>query len=151
MTKECKWTVKDPAPQDKVEKLSAEVGIDRVLADLLVKRGVETFDQARSFFRPSLEDLHDPFLMQDMDAAVERLHKAITTGEKILVYGDYDVDGTTAVALVYSFINRFTPAVDFYIPDRYDEGYGVSFKGIDWASNNSLSSLFTSSSRLFYK
>ena len=143
MTKECKWTVKDPAPQDKVEKLSAEVGIDRVLADLLVKRGVETFDQARSFFRPSLEDLHDPFLMQDMDAAVERLHKAIVTGEKILVYGDYDVDGTTAVALVYSFINRFTSAVDFYIPDRYDEGYGVSFKGIDWAFEGGFGLIIT--------
>ena len=133
MAKECKWIVKDPAPREKVEKLSAEVGIDRVLADLLVQRGVETFEQARSFFRPSLDDLHDPFLMQDMDAAVERLHKAVTSGEKILVYGDYDVDGTTAVALVYSFIKRFTQNVDFYIPDRYDEGYGISYKGIDWA------------------
>ena len=133
MAKECKWIVKDPAPREKVEKLSAEVGIDRVLADLLVQRGVETFEQARTFFRPSLDDLHDPFLMQDMDAAVERLRKAITSGEKILVYGDYDVDGTTAVALVYSFIKRFTQNVDFYIPDRYDEGYGISYKGIDWA------------------
>ncbi|MBR4826522.1 MAG: single-stranded-DNA-specific exonuclease RecJ [Bacteroidales bacterium] len=133
MAKECKWTVMEPADPAKVEKLSTEVGIDRVLATLLVKRGVETFDQARSFFRPSLEDLHDPFLMKDMDAAVERLHNAITSGEKILVYGDYDVDGTTAVALVFSFIRRFTNAVDFYIPDRYDEGYGVSYKGIDWA------------------
>ena len=143
MTRECKWTVKERADADKVEKLSAEVGIDRVLADLLVKRGVETFDQARSFFRPTLEDLHDPFLMQDMDAAVERLHRAITTGEKILVYGDYDVDGTTAVALVYSFINRFTSAVDFYIPDRYDEGYGVSYKGIDWAFEGGFGLIIT--------
>ncbi len=133
MIKECKWIVREPADRAKVEKLSAEVGIDRVLADLLVQRGVETFDQARSFFRPSLDDLHDPFLMQDMDAAVERLRSAITSGEKILVYGDYDVDGTTAVALMYSFIKRFTQAVDFYIPDRYDEGYGISYKGIDWA------------------
>ena len=143
MTKECKWIVKERADAAKVEKLSAEVGIDRVLADLLVKRGVETFDQARSFFRPSLEDLHDPFLMHDMDAAVERLHKAITTGEKILVYGDYDVDGTTAVALVYSFISRFTSAVDFYIPDRYDEGYGVSYKGIDWAFEGGFGLIIT--------
>ena len=143
MTKECKWIVKERADAAKVEKLSAEVGIDRVLADLLVKRGVETFDQARSFFRPSLEDLHDPFLMHDMEAAVERLHKAITTGEKILVYGDYDVDGTTAVALVYSFISRFTSAVDFYIPDRYDEGYGVSYKGIDWAFEGGFGLIIT--------
>ena len=143
MTRECKWIVKERADAAKVEKLSAEVGIDRVLADLLVKRGVETFDQARSFFRPALEDLHDPFLMKDMDAAVERLHRAITTGEKILVYGDYDVDGTTAVALVYSFINRFTSAVDFYIPDRYDEGYGVSYKGIDWAFEGGFGLIIT--------
>ncbi len=143
MTKECKWIVREPADAAKVDKLSAEVGIDRVLADLLVKRGVETFEQARSFFRPSLDDLHDPFLMKDMDAAVERLHEAITSGEKILVYGDYDVDGTTAVALVYSFIHRFTTAVDFYIPDRYDEGYGVSYKGIDWAIEGGFKLIIT--------
>ncbi len=121
----------------------AEVGIDRVLADLLVQRGIETFGEARSFFRPSLDNLHDPFLMKDMDTAVERLHRAVVSGEKILVYGDYDVDGTTAVALVYSFLRRFTSAVDFYIPDRYDEGYGVSFKGIDWAADNGFSLLIT--------
>ena len=92
-----------------------------------------TFAQARSFFRPSLDNLHDPFLMKDMDVAVERLHRAVVSGESILVYGDYDVDGTTAVALLYSFVRRFTDKVDFYIPDRYDEGYGVSFKGIDYA------------------
>ncbi len=143
MTKECKWIVREPADASKVDKLSAEVGIDRVLADLLVKRGVETFEQARSFFRPSLDDLHDPFLMTDMDAAVERLHKAISGGEKILVYGDYDVDGTTAVSLVYSFIRRFTSNVDFYIPDRYDEGYGVSYKGIDWAIEGGFKLIIT--------
>lgn len=143
MMKECKWIVKEQADSDKVDKLSAEVGIDRVLADLLVKRGVETFEQARSFFRPSLDDLHDPFLMKDMDEAVERLHQAVSSGEKILVYGDYDVDGTTAVALVYSFIRRFTPDVDFYIPDRYDEGYGVSYKGIDWAIEGGFKLIIT--------
>ncbi len=143
MTKECKWIIKEQADPAKVDKLSAEVGIDRVLADLLVKRGVETFEQARSFFRPSLSDLHDPFLMKDMDVAVERLHKAISGGEKILVYGDYDVDGTTAVALVFSFIRRFTPNVDFYIPDRYDEGYGVSYKGIDWAIEGGFKLIIT--------
>ncbi|MBP5721791.1 MAG: single-stranded-DNA-specific exonuclease RecJ [Bacteroidales bacterium] len=143
MSKECKWIVRDEADPAKVEKLSAEVGIDRVLAQLLVDRGVETFDQARRFFRPSLSDLHDPFLMTDMEAAVERLHQAITTGEKILVYGDYDVDGTTAVSLVFSFIRRFTPNVDFYIPDRYDEGYGVSYKGIDWAFEGGFKLIIT--------
>ena len=143
MMKECKWIVKEQADSAKVDKLSAEVGIDRVLADLLVKRGVETFEQARSFFRPSLDDLHDPFLMKDMDEAVERLHQAVSSGEKILVYGDYDVDGTTAVALVYSFIRRFTPDVDFYIPDRYDEGYGVSYKGIDWAIEGGFKLIIT--------
>ena len=143
MSAEKKWIVMEQADPAKVEKLSAEVGIDRVLAELLVKRGVETFDQARSFFRPSLDDLHDPFLMKDMDVAVERLRKAITTGEKILVYGDYDVDGTTAVALVFSFIRRFTANVDFYIPDRYDEGYGVSYKGIDWAFEGGFGLIIT--------
>ena len=143
MAKECKWILKEPADAAKVDRLAAEVGIDRVLAELLVKRGVETFEQARSFFRPNLSDLHDPFLMKDMDVAVERLHKAITGDEKILVYGDYDVDGTTAVALVYSFIQRFTRKVDFYIPDRYDEGYGVSYKGLDWAAEGGFNLIIT--------
>lgn len=141
--KECKWVLKEPADQAKVSQLSTELGIDRVLSELLVKRGVETFEQARSFFRPSLNDLHDPFLMKDMDLAVQRLHTAITTGEKILVYGDYDVDGTTAVSLVYSFLLRFTSKVDFYIPDRYDEGYGVSIKGIDLAAESGVSLIIT--------
>ena len=143
MGSEKKWNLMEQADPAKVEKLATEVGIDRVLADLLVKRGVETFDQARTFFRPQLSDLHDPFLMKDMDVAVERLHRAITTGEKILVYGDYDVDGTTAVALVFSFIRRFTSKVDFYIPDRYDEGYGVSYKGIDWAFEGGFGLIIT--------
>ena len=143
MAKECKWILKEQADPEKVGRLAAELGIDRVLAELLVKRGVETFEQARHFFRPSLDALHDPFLMKDMDKAVDRLHKAISTGEKILVYGDYDVDGTTAVALVYSFIQRFTDQVDFYIPDRYDEGYGVSYKSIDWAAEGGFKLLIT--------
>ncbi len=143
MAKDCKWIIREPAPEAEVERLAAEVGIDKVLAGLLVQRGVRTFEEARLFFRPSLDNLHDPFLMKDMDVAVDRLHRAIASGEKILVYGDYDVDGTTAVALVYSFIRRFTSDVDFYIPDRYDEGYGVSFKGIDWASDNGFTLLIT--------
>ena len=143
MAKERKWIIKEPADPEKVGRLSAELGIDRVLSELLVKRGVETFEQARSFFRPSLDDLHDPFLMKDMDAAVERVRKAITSEEKILVYGDYDVDGTTAVALVYSFLRRYSQKVDFYIPDRYDEGYGLSYKGIDWASDGGFGLIIT--------
>lgn len=143
MTKERKWILKDPADPEKVGRLSAELGIDRVLAELLVKRGVETFEQARSFFRPSLEDLHDPFLMKDMDKAVKRLRTAITTEEGILVYGDYDVDGTTAVALVYSFLRRYSTNVDFYIPDRYEDGYGLSYRGIDWAKEHGFSLIIT--------
>ena len=135
--------MKESADAEKVNRLAAEIGIDRVLAELLVKRGVETFEQARAFFRPSLSNLHDPFLMKDMDLAVERLHKAVTEGEKILIYGDYDVDGTTAVALVYSYLKRFTSSIDFYIPDRYDEGYGVSVKGIDWAAENGFTLIIT--------
>ena len=140
---ERKWTVHEPGNPEKVDRLATELGVDRVLAELLVQRGVETFQQARAFFRPSLEDLHDPFLMKDMDKAVERLHEAIAKGQKILVYGDYDVDGTTAVALVYSFVRRFTKRVEYYIPDRYDEGYGVSYKGLDWASDNGINLLIT--------
>ena len=140
---ERQWTVKTVANEETAAQLATELGIDRVLANLLVQRGVCTFEDARSFFRPRLEDLHDPFLMADMDKAVERVHEAIVNGEKILVYGDYDVDGTTAVALVYSFIHRFTQKVDFYIPDRYDEGYGLSYKGLDWAGDNGVNLVIT--------
>ena len=138
-----RWIVKPVTDQEAVGRLSAELGVDPVLASLLVQRGVTTFEQARSFFRPDLSELHDPFLMKDMDRAVERLRKAIVSGEKILVYGDYDVDGTTAVSLVYSFLRKITPNLDFYIPDRYDEGYGVSIKGINWAAENGFSLIIT--------
>ena len=137
------WKLREGADADNVRQLSSELGVDPVLAELLVQRGVHTFEQARSFFRPSLDDLHDPFLMTDMDKAVERVHKAVTTGEKILVYGDYDVDGTTAVSLVYTFLRRLTRHLDFYVPERYDEGYGVSYKGIDWAAENSFNLIIT--------
>ena len=143
MSKDAKWIIAPEADPEKVNALSLALGIDRVLAGLLVQRGIETFEQARSFFRPSLDDLHDPFLMKDLDVAVERLHKAILSGEKILVYGDYDVDGTTAVALVYSFIKRYSSAVDFYIPDRYDEGYGLSLKGIETAEKGGYTLIIT--------
>ena len=141
MPKEREWRLRDSGDPENVAQLSAELGIDPVLASLLVTRGVHTFEEARSFFRPSLSALHDPFLMKDL--AVARLEKAVASQEKILVYGDYDVDGTTAVALVYSFIRRLTSSVDFYIPDRYDEGYGVSKKGIDWASDNEFTLIIT--------
>ncbi len=130
---EKRWVLKEQAAGEKVEKLSKELNVDSVIANLLVQRGVETYEQARVFFRPELSDLHDPFLMKDMDKAVERLELAIKNHEKILVYGDYDVDGTTAVALVYSYLRQFHQHLGFYVPDRYNEGYGVSFQGIDHA------------------
>ena len=140
---ERQWLIKPVPDEEKSARLATELGIDRVLADLLVQRGVETFEDARSFFRPRLEDLHDPFLMKDMDKAVERVHQAVVGGQKILVYGDYDVDGTTAVAQVYSFLKQFTPKVSFYIPDRYDEGYGLSYKALDWAGDNGINLVIT--------
>ena len=137
------WKLREVADPENVRRLSSELGVDPVLAELLVQRGVHTFEQARAFFRPSLDDLHDPFLMTDMDKAVERVHQAVVAGEKILVYGDYDVDGTTAVSLVYTFLHRQTRHIDFYIPERYDEGYGVSYKGIDWAAENGFRLIIT--------
>ena len=137
------WKMREGVDVENVRQLSSELGVDPVLAELLVQRGVCTFEQARSFFRPNLDDLHDPFLMKDMDKAVERVRKAVVSGEKILVYGDYDVDGTTAVSLVYSFLRRLTRQIDFYIPERYDEGYGVSYKGRDWAAENGFGLIIT--------
>ena len=138
------WKYKEVADPENVKQLASELGVDPVLAELLVQRGVHTFEQARSFFRPNLDDLHNPFLMKDMDKAVERLHEAVISREKVLVYGDYDVDGTTAVSLVYSFLKNHTKAVvDFYIPERYDEGYGVSYKGLDWAHENGFKLIIT--------
>ena len=137
------WKLREGADADNVRQLSSELGVDPVLAELLVQRGVRTFEQARSFFRPSLDDLHDPFLMTDMEKAVSRVHDAVVSGEKILVYGDYDVDGTTAVSLVSSFLRKLTRSVDFYIPERYDEGYGVSYKGLDWATENGFKLIIT--------
>lgn len=139
MTVDRKWIVKEQGNPATVRQLSSELGIDHVLANLLIQRNIKSFEQAREFFRPDLSRLHDPFLMKEMDKAVERLDKAITSGEKILIYGDYDVDGTTAVALMYTFIKRFTDNTEYYIPDRYDEGYGISYKGVDWAAENGYS------------
>jgi len=129
-----RWVAKECPDKESAEKLSKLLNINSVFSTLLLQRGITTFEGARYFFRPSLDHLHDPFLMKDMQKAVERIQHAINENEKILVYGDYDVDGTTAVATVFSFFNQFYPNVDFYIPDRYAEGYGISYKGIDWAA-----------------
>lgn len=136
---EKRWVLKEQGDPGVIEALAKSLTIDTQLASLLVQRGVTTFDEAKAFFRPQLSDLHDPFLMKDMDKAVARVEKAIQNGEKILVYGDYDVDGTTAVALVYTFFKRFYEKLDFYIPDRYNEGYGVSITGIDVAAERGFS------------
>lgn len=138
---EKRWTLKPNGNEANIKLLMSELGIDRVLANLLIQRGINTFDEAKFFFRPSLDNLHNPFLMKDMDKAIQRLETAISKNEKIMVYGDYDVDGTTAVSLVYSFLKKITNTslVDYYIPDRYAEGYGISFKGIDFAKENGIS------------
>jgi len=135
-----RWVLKPGGDPEKVAHLAAALGVAPALAELLVQRDVNTFAEARAFFRPELSNLHDPFLMKDMDKAVERIIKAIETGEKILVYGDYDVDGTTAVALVYTFLRELGhDKIDFYIPDRYAEGYGISFQSVDFAADNGFS------------
>lgn len=134
-----RWTLKPKPKQETVSSLQQALQVEPAIASLLVQRGIETFDQAKYFFRPSLSDLHDPYLMKDMDKAVQRIEQAISNSENILVYGDYDVDGTTAVSLMSSYLLSDYPNVATYIPDRYDEGYGVSFKGIDFASDNEFS------------
>ncbi|HCQ12028.1 single-stranded-DNA-specific exonuclease RecJ, partial [Flavobacterium sp.] len=134
-----RWTLKSKPEKEQVQKLQNELQVDETIATLLIQRGVETYEQARTFFRPSLSDLHNPYLMKDMDKAVSRIEKAIENGENILVFGDYDVDGTTAVSLVSSYLKSFYLNVATYIPDRYDEGYGISYKGIDYADDNGIS------------
>ena len=131
-----RWTLKPKPSTEKVEVLQKALQIDAAIATLLLQRGIETFDDAKTFFRPSLSDLHDPFLMKDMDKAVARIEKAIANNENILVYGDYDVDGTTAVALMSTYLKTKHPLVHTYIPNRYDEGYGISYKGINFALEN---------------
>lgn len=134
-----RWTLKPIPEQNKIESLQQALQVDEVIATLLIQRGIETYEEAKQFFRPSLSDLHNPYLMKDMDKAVERIEKAINEGENILIYGDYDVDGTTSVALMSSYLKTRTDSVATYIPDRYDEGYGVSIKGIDFAHDNDFS------------
>jgi single-stranded-DNA-specific exonuclease len=136
---ERKWIMKQKGNTADVQHLVNELSIDTVLANLLVQRGVFTFQDAHTFFRPRLEDLHDPFLMKDMDIAVNRINMAIKEKENIMVYGDYDVDGTTAVSLVCLFLQKYYKKISFYIPDRYDEGYGISYKSIDHAGEKDVS------------
>ena len=134
-----RWTLKTAPNKKKVSQLSNDLSVNPILASLLVQRNIDTFKKAKEFFRPSLEDLHDPFLLKDMDRAVSRIEKAITDNENILIYGDYDVDGTTSVSLVSSYLKTITNHIATYIPDRYDEGYGISYQGIDFASDNNFS------------
>ena len=135
-----KWNFQKPTEEENriSKELADKLAISPVICQLLVKRGITTEEEANKFFKPSLNDLHDPFLMPDMDKAVKRLNKALGEREKILVYGDYDVDGTTAVSLVYKFLRPYTTLLDYYIPDRYDEGYGISYKGIDYAADTDV-------------
>src|SRR5690606_6656056 len=129
-----RWTIKPKPEQSQIDALAAALKVEDLVAQLLLQRGIANYEDAKKFFRPQLSDLHDPFLMKDMDKAVERIEKAIANQENILIFGDYDVDGTTAVALMASYLKTIHPLVYTYIPDRYDEGYGISYKGIDFAS-----------------
>lgn len=133
-----RWTLKSIPNKDQVNQLANQLNVSPLIAFLLVQRGITTFQQAKVFFRPSLQQLYDPYLMKDMDKAVARIESAIDNNERILVFGDYDVDGTTAVSLMASYLKSFYPDVDTYIPDRYTEGYGISFQGIDYAEDNEI-------------
>ena len=134
-----RWTLKPKPDSKKIADLASKLGVDKVIAELLLQRGIENFEDAKTFFRPSWSDLHDPFLMKDMNKAVTRIETAIKNNEQILVFGDYDVDGTSSVALMASYLETKSTQISTYIPDRYEEGYGVSYKGIDFASDNEFS------------
>ena len=134
-----RWNPKSKPNPEKVQAIQQALQVDEIIAKLLVQRGIETFEQAKTFFRPTLADLHNPYLMKDMDKAVVRIENAIVNNENILIFGDYDVDGTTAVSLVSSYLRSFYPNVATYIPDRYSEGYGISYMGIDYAEDNDIS------------
>lgn len=133
---EKRWVQIKTVDEDQLQTLANELNIDRSLAQILIQRGINTFEEARYFFRPSLEHLYDPFLMKGMNEAIARIEQALNNHEKILIYGDYDVDGTTAIALTYSFFKNFTNKIEYYVPDRHKEGYGISFLGIDYAAAN---------------
>ncbi len=133
-----RWTYQDAPSPDLIKALSQSLGVEEALATLLVQRGVQTFEEAETFFRPDLAQLHDPFLMAGMREAVERLEKSIHQQEKVLIYGDYDVDGTTAVAMLYRFLQPYLPNLHFYIPDRHQEGYGISHQAVQWAQSENF-------------
>ncbi|MFN3801308.1 single-stranded-DNA-specific exonuclease RecJ [Belliella pelovolcani] len=135
---EYNWKIREKAEEGSVTALSKEINVNTTLANMLVNRGINTFQKAKDYFRPDLDKLHDPFLMQDMGKAIDRLIQAIQQEEKILIYGDYDVDGTTSVALVYGYLSQFYQHLEFYIPDRYKEGYGISEKGVRYAASNNF-------------
>ena len=134
-----RWKINDSVDRNAVRTLQEQLQVNELIATLLVQRGIATYEQARAFFRPSLADLHDPYLMKDMDKAVQRIELALENDERILVFGDYDVDGTTAVSLVSAYLKTLSDNIDTYIPDRYLEGYGISNKGIDYAEDNEFS------------
>ena len=133
-----RWKLKPETDPQITSKLANELGVEYTIAKILVQRGIQSFDEAKAFFRPSLEDLHDPYLMKDMDNAVERIEQAFSNNENILIYGDYDVDGTTSVSLLSSYLKTIYLNIATYIPDRYEEGYGISFQGIDFAEDNNF-------------
>ena len=133
-----RWILRNDYDLETVEKLAASLGVDRIIATLLVERGVRTFEEARRFFRPGLDQIHDPFIMKGMRQAIDRINQAIASRQRIMVYGDYDVDGTSAVALVYSYLKELDDNIDFYIPDREREGYGISYQGIDYARDTGV-------------
>jgi len=133
------WNLKPQGDSNEMKHLSAALNVNMVIANLLVQRGIKTFSEAKHFFRPRLSDLHDPFLMKDMDKAVARIEQAVDHQEKVLVYGDYDVDGTTSVAMIYLFLKDYIQDIDYYIPDRYTEGYGISRQSIEYAARENFS------------
>ena len=138
-----KWIVRAESDKELIDKLSGELNISETIKNLLIQRGVNSYDEARSFFKPLLQDIHNPYLMQDMKKSVERVEQAIKNKEKILIFGDYDVDGTSAVALVYSFLKNLTDNIDYYVPDRYGEGYGISTQSVEYAKEQEFSLMIT--------
>ena len=132
------WSTKKP-DLSIVKKLAEDLNVSEIISQLLVQRGIKNFEEAKLFFRPKISDLHDPFLMKNMNVAVKRIESAISRKERVLIYGDYDVDGTTSVAMMYSFLKKYITDLEYYIPCRYNEGYGISLTGIDYARVNNIS------------
>src|SRR6201996_8767381 len=134
-----RWAIRENTDEEAISLLAAGLNIDAVLSKLLVQRGIDNYDDAKYFFRPDHRHLHDPFLMRDMEKAIARIEHALRQNEKVLIYGDYDVDGTTAVAVVYGFFKHHHHNLEYYVPDRYKEGYGISTQGIDYAAEHGFS------------